>query len=1132
MTSIKATPPPPITPLPDLILAALEKRPGQKTSELATALGVERRDINHHLSHTLAGKVVQDFTYRWRLHNHATSTTEGTGKPVAPISELGRLSRYYLECIGQDLDAGVSVFAASQYGAPDYAELPALPMPGIGGNWWNAPGVERVLSKVKADRNKLMAWLGYPVRLREHRTPKWHGYFVEPVLLWPIELPENPGAPYRLADELPIPNFAVLQSVAMGDASAVVEEAARLDEELGLNSPIEDRPEVDEVIERLVSIRPDWDWRELIDPTKCSGSVALADIALSGIYNRAVILPGERSPYTQGLEAELKKLGEMQESTLTGTALGRWLSGQVDGIEVPDTQPLIEVLPMNAEQRMAVKSALVAQHTVVTGPPGTGKSQVVTNLLVNAAWRGMKVLFASKNNKAVDVVEARVNGLGNRPVLLRLGSKEYQAKLASYLTAMLSGHVSQDDEVSYQEGLTRHKQFADKLAQLDLVQQKTLAARNHVDRLEADLGALREVFGTERFNNLDERILASGEGLLDPYLKAIDALDPDKLGFLGRLVLWFKRASRLQFLREATDALEPVVAHIVMDSGPAIAEIPDCGRLRTWAALVRARLEDARKVLAYQVSLEVLCTSTSFEEIARQRQRLTQQVAENSSRLWRDWVQLAPSRLTPTQKRDIADYTVLLQVLTGKDADKVNSAIRSRARLLQTQVSSLFSCWAVTSLSARGKVPFEPGHFDLVVIDEASQCDIASALPLLFRAKRSVIIGDPMQLRHISAVTHHKDADLQSKYGLVENRTSWMYSVNSLYDVATAVADSSRIINLRDHHRSHADIIEFSNRTFYEGKLRVATRYANLKRPRGQTAGVIWQDVTGKTLRPPNGGAENPTEAKAIVVALQDLLLTQKYEGTVGVVTPFRAQAQLIQTMLNQQSDMAEVATRCELLIVTVHRFQGDERDVMFFSPVISAGATPGALGFLRSNGNLFNVAITRARGLLHVVGDRRAAANSGVDYLANFAAYIGKLNTTKPPGESEMKSDLGADYPSVARPEQVSDWERLFYRALYAAGVRSIPQFTVERYDLDFAVVAGNRKLNIEVDGEEYHRSWTGDHCLRDQLRNQRMIELGWEVKRFWVYELRDRLPECVEWVRAWNERAKHEATSQDAKL
>lgn len=64
----------------------------------------------------------------------------------------------------------------------------------------------------------------------------------------------------------------------------------------------------------------------------------------------------------------------------------------------------------------------------------------------------------------------------------------------------------------------------------------------------------------------------------------------------------------------------------------------------------------------------------------------------------------------------------------------------------------------------------------------------------------------------------------------------------------------------------------------------------------------------------------------------------------------------------------------------------------MIFSPVISAGAPPGAISFLRSNGNLSNVAITRARGLLHVVGDRATASASGIDYLAMFGDYVGRL--------------------------------------------------------------------------------------------------------------------------------------------
>jgi very-short-patch-repair endonuclease len=96
-----------------------------------------------------------------------------------------------------------------------------------------------------------------------------------------------------------------------------------------------------------------------------------------------------------------------------------------------------------------------------------------------------------------------------------------------------------------------------------------------------------------------------------------------------------------------------------------------------------------------------------------------------------------------------------------------------------------------------------------------------------------------------------------------------------------------------------------------------------------------------------------------------------------------------------------------------------------------------------------------------------------------------------------------------------------MFYQSLYSAGLRPIPQFSVDQYDLDFALIVGDRRLNVEVDGERYHRTWTGELCMRDQLRNQRLIELGWEVKRFWVYEIRDEPESCVKWVRDWAEAA-----------
>jgi very-short-patch-repair endonuclease len=1102
-------------PLAERILAELARKPSQKAAEIAATLGVDRRDVNRCLSHQLAGKVQQNEAYRWSLRGAAPARRESSAEPV---TEIARMMRYYLECIGQDSDTGVSTFAANRYGPPDYVELPSIPLPGTTEDWWNAPGAERVLGKVRADRNRLIAYVGYPVRLRKHRTANWEGFFVDPVMLWPIELPAEPGDPYRLQDELPTPNFAFLRSLAMGDSTQLMEEATRLANDLGLSNSLDDQPEVDELLVRLGQMRPDWDWVEPIDLDACSTETPLSELQEQGIYNRAIILTGERSPYTLGLESELKQLAGKDERALTGTALGAWLTGTMPPAETVDQDPLLEVLPMNSEQREAVRSALGAPLTVVTGPPGTGKSQVVTNLLVNAAWRGKKVLFASKNNKAVDVVEARVNGLGNRPVLLRMGSKEYQAKLGGYLTSMLSGTVTKDDELSYQEGLDRHGQIASRIRQLDETQNRTLQARNRTDQLDAAAEDHRRLFGAERFNALDGGLLEAAPTAIAAYRQVIAAADTRTAGFIGRLFGRLNRTARYAALSEAATNLMRLAQHLGV-SLPRDAEVPAFDEHSAAANDLERRIAAGKQVLTYQHALEVLRSSPPFEEIARQRQQLGEQLAKNCAGLWRDYVQLAPKRLSSAERKDVSDYAALLQLINGPESQTISSTVKTRAKALQQKVTKLFSCWAVTSLSARGKVPFEPAYFDLVVIDEASQCDIASALPLLYRAKRAVIIGDPMQLRHISSLTRQKESELQQKYDLVQNRAAWMYSVNSLYDLAAGVAESENIVNLRDHHRSHADIIEYANEHFYQGRLRVATKYSALKRPSNTEPGVVWQDVKGKVMAPRGGGASNPQEAAAVVAALRDLLVTRGYTGSVGVVTPFRAQVASLQRAVAEDPQLTAAAARAELLVDTVHKFQGDERDVMFFSPVVAEGMPQGGLSFLRANGNLFNVAITRARGLLHVVGDRAAASNCGIDYLASFSQHVELVATARRKQDDGQpdEEDLGGRYPTVSNPERVSEWEHRLYEALYRAGLRPVPQFSVEQYDLDFALFDGDRRLNIEVDGEKYHRSWTGELCHRDQLRNQRLIELGWEVKRFWVPEIRDRLEDCVAAIKKW---------------
>jgi very-short-patch-repair endonuclease len=423
----------------------------------------------------------------------------------------------------------------------------------------------------------------------------------------------------------------------------------------------------------------------------------------------------------------------------------------------------------------------------------------------------------------------------------------------------------------------------------------------------------------------------------------------------------------------------------------------------------------------------------------------------------------------------------------------------------------------VTSLSARGRIPFEPGFVDLLVIDEASQCDIASVIPLLFRARRVVVIGDPKQLRHISQLSRPQDQQLLAKHDLLTDHPAWAYSTQSLFDLAVTRCRSSDIVVLRDHHRSHADIIGFSNSAFYDGALRVATRHDRLRRPSLSEPAVRWQDVRGRTVRPPNGGAMNEVEAAAVVAEIRRLV-DQDYQGSIGVVSPFRAQATRIRDMVGQDERLSRRLASSDFLVDTVHKFQGDERDVMLFSPVVSQGASDSALQFLRGNGNLFNVAVTRARAALVVIGDQEAALNSNVDYLARFATHCDTVRRGAPSIADAGRTDFGPEYPVLGRSDRISEWERVFYRAAYAQGIKLIPQYPVDKYFLDFALIVGDRRLNIEIDGEHYHRDWDGELCRRDQIRNQRMIELGWDVMRFWVYQVRDGMEGCLGRVRGWS--------------
>jgi very-short-patch-repair endonuclease len=1086
------------------VLEYLRLRGPAKAKDIAIALGLERSTINQLLHGSLRAKVRQDKTYAWSPVAGAPPAAASRPPAETRPNNYQPLFSYYLDCLTQDDDSGVSVFAESRYDL-DYVELETWPFETTpsGGE---SEALRRLIARQKRDSRKKTLWLGYPTLVRHARSRSgWQGAMVEPLLLWPLD---TEGTNFAFVPE-PIVNTRALRNA--GNPDNLLGEAAQLAEELGLDGG--DLPPLDELTARLRDLRPEWPWKETLAPVPLRKPGELRQLAEPGIYNAAVVVMVDRSPFTQGLERDLGDLGKVAESSIMNSSLGALL-GKGSPRERDDTL-LLEPAPLNAEQRSAVRDALTKPLTVITGPPGTGKSQVVSAILVNAAWRGMRVLFSSKNNKAVDVVLDRVNGLAPMPTVLRLGPRALQEQLAQHLSSILSFRPTADDRRAYEQTVLRLKRRGEALTAKLRAYEQLVSLRNRVDRLEQAAEETRQILGPTHFAEPSAMLGSDLAERLGALAEATGRAKREEAPLLDRMLWPIIKRGRQREATEATAALLKALSHL----GVQPHEGADLAQEQAKALLAAVRI-----AADYRSGLAELAKAGDVGALADEIARETEAVAADSLDAWRGWSALLPDRLDETDRAALGDYAALLRLIAKADEQggTVDRKLWRRFYELAGKTAKALPCWAVTSLSARGRIPLSASEFDLVVIDEASQCDIASAIPLLYRAKRAVIIGDPQQLRHITRLSQQREQALMVKHDVLSNPgASWSYRANALYDLAAAKVPSNSIVALRDHHRSHESIIRFSNEFFYGGRLRVATDYRRLKRPNGPA--VRWIDVKGRTVRPLAGGAVNHEEAAAVVSELRRLALEQRFSGEMGVVTPFRAQANLIEELIARDDALSGVLASRNFISETAHRFQGDERDLILFSPTVSSGTPESATGFLKSQGNIFNVGITRARGALIVVGDAAACMASEVEYLSAFAKYVAEQNQPmKPAARPRSEHEAGEAYPQVARPELVSPWETVLFAALVRAGLRPVPQYDVDSFILDFALIRENgRRLNIEVDGEHYHRDWDGELIRRDQLRNLRMIEMGWDVMRFWVYQVRDDLPGCVAKVAQWAAKA-----------
>jgi very-short-patch-repair endonuclease len=397
--------------------------------------------------------------------------------------------------------------------------------------------------------------------------------------------------------------------------------------------------------------------------------------------------------------------------------------------------------------------------------------------------------------------------------------------------------------------------------------------------------------------------------------------------------------------------------------------------------------------------------------------------------------------------------------------------------------------WAISTLSVSSRVPLVPALFDYVIFDEASQCDIASAIPLFGRARKAVVVGDPMQLGFIPQLSNRQEHALMDAAGLgTAGRHSIAQSNNSLFDFIRQ-RGSAQWHFLADQFRSAPDIVGYLNEEFYQGRLVASQDERKARWPDGYKPGLAWHDVRGRATRE-DGGNVNHAEAEAIVQTLTAMIRERHFTGSIGVLSPFNTQVALLMRRIRAALTEAECAA-VELRVSTIDKFQGGEADVILFSLVISEGAHPAALTFYDRERRRLNVAISRARALCVVFGDKAYVQRSRVKALAFLAEASERGPRPRAPFDSE--------------------WERLLYVALKGRGLEPFPQYPVGSRYLDFAIDPEGRKLDVEVDGRRWHADPDGNRKVSDRLRDRELIARGWAVRRFWVHELAEDMEKCL---------------------
>ena len=582
------------------------------------------------------------------------------------------------------------------------------------------------------------------------------------------------------------------------------------------------------------------------------------------------------------LSMQYDKIRQVSEDTV----LASYLAPQKE-VKVPQMpEAVIYPFGLNQSQKLAVERALSSKISIIQGPPGTGKTQTILNIIANVVRSGKTVAVVSNNNSATHNVAEKLEKKNADFLTAFLGSLANKQK---FLETQTDVYPNMSEWVMSTE---ERRQLDQETTVLSKELNEMLNAKNRIAEIEQEFLQLNpeqhyfeEYYATYSDAPTESLGKLSSQKILALWMEFEQHAEHEsRLGLLQKLSIMFRfnRSALKLFLRS------PELAIPYLQS--------------QFYAVKRRELEVEKQEL--NCKLEHYAFDAKMDELTQKSLRLFQ--AELATRYhWQN----------NRQRFEMSDF-------------RWNFAEFTRE----------YPVVLSTTYSIKGTLSID--HlYDYMIVDEASQVDLATGVLAFSCARNIVIVGDLKQLPNVLTEDDIRTSDaIWQRYSLDER---YRFSTHSLLSSALEIWQDAPVTLLREHYRCHPKIINFCNQKFYHGKLIVMTKDHD-----EPNVLAMYRTTAGNHAR----GHLNQRQIDVIQQEVLPRLHQQNFES-IGIITPYRDQVTAIRRQLGDT-----------YAVDTVHKFQGREQDAIILTSV------DNVITDFVDDPHMLNVAVSRAVHSLAVV--------------------------------------------------------------------------------------------------------------------------------------------------------------------